>query len=83
MRPAQLTLCAVLLGISLSSCTATERARRVLVNEGYTDIVLDGAAPFACSQGDYFSDEFYAMRGTVLIEGVVCCGFYTCEVRLY
>lgn len=72
-------------------CTVGEDdARRILREDGYTDIELTGWAPLSCSDADQFRSGFVANRrvlhehgsGIVRVEGAVCCTLlYACTVR--
>lgn len=69
----------------LVACSVDDgTARRVLEDEGYTDIELLGASPLACSSSENRSGGFRATRDGRHVEGVVCCGgflFGDCTVR--
>lgn len=69
----------------LVACSVDDgTARRVLEDEGYTDIVLLGWTPLACSSSERRSGGFRATRDGRHVEGVVCCGGYLfgdCTVR--
>ncbi len=70
--------------LALAACEASEGdSFRALEALGFESIKLQGAAPFACSDGDSFSQGFRAQnaRGET-VRGVVCCGFMkACTVR--
>lgn len=81
-------LIAILMMFSLASCTDEETSRRVLEDEGYTDIEIGGYAMFACSEDDNYRTSFTAVRVTPsgehrVVTGAVCCGLWkNCTVRL-
>ena len=60
------------------------RARRVLDDQGFTDVKLGGDAWWSCGKDDSETRSFTAInaRGQ-RIEGVVCCGVWgkACTVR--
>lgn len=71
-------IASVLVSVALlaSSCTAPNRASRVLVENGYSDIQLTGFAWFGCGENDLFSDGFIAKSSNgSTVRGVVCSGF--------
>lgn len=86
MRWLLLTFC-LITGCEVSDQTAD----RALQNEGLHDATYGGPAVFSCHDGDDFSRTFIAHR-TVLARdghpyeqeasGVICCGFFTCVVRV-
>lgn len=68
----------------LVGCSAPDRSRQALEDEGYTDIEIHGWSPLTCGQDDKFSTAWTArnVRGRV-VSGVVCCGLMAkrCTVR--
>lgn len=57
----------------LSGCTDQRTARRVLEQQGYTDIRVGGFDPFACSDDDTYSTKFTATTPYgARVSGVVC-----------
>lgn len=73
--------------LTLSACSDEETSRRILEDEGYTEIRLDGYAFWGCGEDDTFRTSFTAIRETPTgprdVEGVVCCGVLKdCTVRL-
>lgn len=61
--------------VSFFGCTNTDKARNVLVSNGYTNIEFTGYNPFACSDSDDFADGFTATApGGHQVSGVVCSG---------
>jgi hypothetical protein len=81
VKRALIGLCTVTVCL-ITGCTDADRARRVLESEGYEDIVVGGYSFFGCTESADFANEFYASRNGRLVEGAVCCTFFTCEVRL-
>lgn len=76
---------------ALDGCVSDASADEALDNEGLHDATYGGPAVFSCGHGDHFSRTFLAHR-TVLdraghpveqeVSGVICCGFFTCVVRV-
>lgn len=60
-------------------------ARRVLREEGYTEIVLGTYAWTGCPKDDLFRRQFHAQHGLSVVDGVICCAGtawdLTCDVR--
>ena len=72
MRVMILGIIAILL---LAGCTKPDEAKRVLTNEGYTNIEITGYNLFACSDEDTFKTGFRAKnRNGKIITGTVCSG---------
>lgn len=73
-----------LIVIALASCTASDKSKRVLEQQGYTEIEITGYSPFSCSEDDVFSTGFKAKGPTGIdVEGTVCCGWIkNCTVRI-
>lgn len=75
----------------LTACeVGDERATRVLADDGLHRPTWNGPAPFSCHDGDHFSEAFVAYRTDLSVdgsthetrvEGVICCGYFTCLVR--
>jgi hypothetical protein len=68
----------LLLGLSLillTACTSPVDARRVLEQQGYTEVKTGGYGWFTCDEKDTFSTKFTAKspNGTY-VSGVVCSG---------
>ncbi|QBX06758.1 hypothetical protein H1O16_gp345 [Burkholderia phage BcepSaruman] len=64
---------AVALVAALTGCTRPDQARRLLTQQGYTQIEITGYAPFACSKDDTFHTEFRAVSAAGhQVQGVVC-----------
>jgi len=89
MKTRTVTILAVTLWLALivtgaASCTDQDEARRVLDDEGYTDVRFTGYAFAACSKDDTSHTGFVAKNAKGKeVEGVVCCGllFKACTVR--
>lgn len=62
-----------LLIICLTSCTDTDKATRILQDQGYKDITITGYKTWSCSSDDTFKTGFTA-KSTIgkTIEGTVC-----------
>lgn len=60
--------------ILLASCTDSSDARRVLENDGYTDIEMTGYRPFMCSDDDTYKTGFKAKKNGHVVTGAVCGG---------
>lgn len=59
----------------LSACTSPVDAKRVLEQQGYTEVITGGYGWFACSKSDNFSTKFKAKSPSgVPVSGVVCGG---------
>lgn len=58
----------------LMSCTDPDKAKRVLEQDGFTDIELCGYSWFACGD-DFFKTCFKAKKSNKEISGTVCSGF--------
>jgi len=64
-------ICAVL----VSGCTEPEHAKKILEEQGYTQVETGGYGWFACSDDDWFHTKFTALGMTGKpITGVVCSG---------
>lgn len=81
MKLKTLLLCAVLV---LSACTDEERAKRVLEEAGYTQVVITGYDWAACSEDDTYSTGVIAVGPTgKSVTGTVCCGLMkNCTIRI-
>lgn len=69
-----------------SGCTAPDKSIRILTEQGYTDIQLNGYQWFACSEDDTFSTGFTAKKieTGATVRGVVCSDFFKgSTVRTY
>lgn len=67
---------------SLSGCTAPERSMDTLIDEGYTNVTIEGYAFFECTESSTFHTAFTGQRDGRHVEGAVCCSYFSCEVRL-
>lgn len=67
----------ILIGtLLLAGCTDPNEARKVLQDNGYTDIRIGGYSWLGCSENDQFSTEFIAKGPTGRdVKGVVCSGW--------
>lgn len=67
----------------LLSCSAPDRTRSILEQDGYTNIEIKGYSIFACSEDDVFKTAFEATNTAGnRVSGVVCCGlFKSCTIR--
>lgn len=66
-----LALCIVMI---FSGCTDKENAKRVLANDGFTNITITGYSIFGCSKDDFQRTGFIAKKGNKTVEGTVCSG---------
>lgn len=65
----------IIVAILLTGCTQPERAGRVLLESGYTDIQLQGYDWMNCSKDDTYHDKFTAIGPSGRkVSGVVCSG---------
>ncbi len=69
----------------LAGCSDRKTATRVLTNNGYTDIRIEGYRLFACSEDDTFSTGFTASSPAgMTVRGVVCSGLFKgATIRLF
>jgi len=59
------------------ACTNPDGARRILTQQGYTDITLTGYDAWSCGQDDWYSTGFVATNvNGVRVTGVVCQGMF-------
>jgi hypothetical protein len=58
----------------LAGCTSSNEARRVLAQDGFTNIKTTGYRPFKCSDSDSFQTGFEADKNGKHITGTVCSG---------
>lgn len=64
----------LILGL-LSGCTDASTAKRVLHQQGYTDVVITGYRPFVGSDGDTYVTGFEATAPNgSRVTGAVCSG---------
>lgn len=60
----------------LTACTDVKEAKRVLEENGYSQVQSEGYAWFACSKEDTFHTAFTAVAPTGRpVHGVVCSGW--------
>jgi hypothetical protein len=60
------------------ACTDEPLARRVLADQGYTDVVLTGYDPWMCGRDDDYSTGFRATsQSGAKVSGAVCSAFLT------
>ncbi len=60
----------------LTACSDGNTARKVLINNGYTDVEITGYKPFMCGKDDTFSTGFKATApGGHKVSGAVCSAF--------
>ena len=61
--------------VGLTGCTKPHESERVLRDQGYTDITIQGYGMFRCDEKDTFSTRFTAksMSGKY-VSGTVCSG---------
>lgn len=73
----------VLLG--LAACDDPQTTVRVLSNQGFTDIWVDGWSMFGCSRDDQWATKFRATAPNgKAVSGVVCSGIFKgATVRFY
>ena len=59
----------------INGCTDTGTAQRVLQQNGYKDISIEGYAFFSCGKDDWYSTKFEATSPNGShVEGAVCSG---------
>lgn len=64
---------AALFACAAASCTDQKTARRVLEDQGYTDISVGGFDAFGCSDDDTYATKFTATSPNgKRVSGVVC-----------
>lgn len=70
------TVITILIGF-LSACTAPNEARRILEQQGYTNIEIKGYSLLTCSEDDWFRTGFKATSPAgQQVQGVVCRGLF-------
>lgn len=64
-------------GAFLAGCSDPDGAKRVLAEQGYSQIETDGFDWFACPKDDTYATAFVA-RGPngLMVHGTVCRGFF-------
>lgn len=61
----------------LSACSDADNAKRVLSDQGFTEIQTTGYAFFGCSKGDNFHTGFIAKSPVGnTVSGVFCSGWF-------
>ena len=79
-------LLVLIASLLLSGCSLSEpdKTKRLLEQEGYTNIETIGYAWFSCGQDDFFATGFIAEKNGHHIEGTVCSGliFKNSTIRL-
>lgn len=72
-----------LIGLSLltaglcTGCTQPDTAQRILSQQGYKNIQMQGYDFFNCSKDDWYHDKFIATGPTGQnVSGVVCSGLF-------
>lgn len=78
MKTLKLSL-AVLVGygiLRLSTCTDTQGATQVLLQNGYEQIEITGYDFFSCGEGDFYSTGFKAVKNGKPVSGTVCAGLF-------
>lgn len=70
----------------LSGCTDEDSARRILLEDGYTNIRIIGYEWLGCGEGDQTHTGFAAIAPSGRsVHGVICCGAWgkACTVRRF
>ena len=63
--------------VAFTGCTQPDHAARILEQQGYTDIKMQGYDFFNCSKDDTYHDKFTAKGPTGKpVSGVVCAGLF-------
>lgn len=63
--------------LALAACSDGDTARRVLIQQGYTEIEITGYSPFSCGKDDSFATGFVATSPAgIRISGTVCSAFF-------
>lgn len=73
----------VMMLVMAGCSTDTDEVQSTLRKAGFTNVVVGGLSPFACSEDDKMGRSFTAQNANgQSVEGVVCCGvFKGCTVR--
>jgi len=67
----------VILSVFIISCTNESSARKILANQGYTNIRITGYDWFACGRDDIYATGFIATsQAGKEVEGCICEGFF-------
>ena len=57
-------------------CTNADQTKRILSDQGYTNIEITGYAWFSCGQDDWIRTSFIAVSpAKKYVKGAVCSGF--------
>lgn len=77
-------LIAAILCFALHACTDDNRAKRILEEQGYTNVAITGYSLFACSEDDIYATGFTATSPNGhAVKGTVCCGaLKNCTIRV-
>jgi hypothetical protein len=66
----------IFIGLTLASCTNEKDSRRVLEEQGFTEITFTGYDAWGCGEGDTYSTGFIATSPSgQRVTGVVCGGW--------
>ena len=66
----------LLAAVLVAGCTAQNTAKRVLAQQGYSDVRITGYRLFMCAESDDFSTGFEATSPSgVRVTGAVCSGW--------
>lgn len=69
-------ICILLLLVCLAGCTSEINAKRILIDQGYTDIQFTGYRPFSCGDEYTFQTGFKAKNAIGRqVSGTVCSGW--------
>lgn len=64
----------VALALLVTGCVRQDESRRVLTQDGFTNIYITGWKPLSCGD-DFFSTGFIATKNGLETSGTVCSGF--------
>ena len=65
----------IVAALLLSACTNESKTKRILENEGFTEIEINGYSFFACGEDDVFATGFCAKNAAGnKVCGTVCGG---------
>ena len=70
----KLILAVLIIAFSLSGCTESSEAIRILEAQGYTKIKITGLAPLSCGKDDFYRTKFVAVKNNKIVKGAVCSG---------
>lgn len=74
---------ATLIQLLFLSCTDDYNTRRVLEENGYTEISITGYDAWGCHEGDWSSTGFIAKSPSgIRVRGVVCGGLGSYTIRM-